>query len=100
MKSFDLRYRIVLECDHLSVMDGPFIARGYMETWTNQLPTSAFIFPPPFLCLFSLPSETPKTQVGSLSFQNRLVGLSLSRRTSLSSVSSESSDAGKAQGPG
>lgn len=44
--------------------------------------------------LAGLGSETPKTQVGSLSFQNRLVGLSLSRRTSLSSVSSESSDAG------
>lgn len=41
-----------------------------------------------------LGSETPKTQVGSLSFQTRLVDLSLSRRTSLSSESSESSDAG------
>lgn len=53
MKSFDLRYRIVLECDHLSVMDGPFIARGYMETWTNQLLTSAFI-PPTLSCAYSL----------------------------------------------
>ncbi|KAL1786483.1 M-phase inducer phosphatase 2 [Sigmodon hispidus] len=44
--------------------------------------------------LAGLGSETPKTQVGSLSFQNRLVDLSLSRRTSLSSESSESSDAG------
>lgn len=52
-----------------------------------------------FLCLFPLTSETPKTPVGSLSFQNRLVGLSLSRRASLSSESSEASDAGKTQGP-
>lgn len=47
--------------------------------------------------LAGLGSETPKTQVGSLSFQNRLTDLSLSRRTSecsLSSESSESSDAG------
>ncbi|ERE69766.1 M-phase inducer phosphatase 2 isoform 1 [Cricetulus griseus] len=44
--------------------------------------------------LAGLGSETPKTQVGSLSFQNRLVDLSLSRRTSMSSESSESSDAG------
>ncbi|CAH6787846.1 M-phase inducer phosphatase 2 [Phodopus roborovskii] len=44
--------------------------------------------------LAGLGSETPKTQEGNLSFQNRLVGLSLSRRTSLSSESSESSDAG------
>ncbi|GAB1286920.1 M-phase inducer phosphatase 2 [Apodemus speciosus] len=47
--------------------------------------------------LAGLGSETPKTQVGSLSFQNRLEDLSLSRRTSecsLSSESSESSDAG------
>nr|XP_048315554.1 M-phase inducer phosphatase 2 [Myodes glareolus] len=44
--------------------------------------------------LAGLGSETPKTQVGSLSFQNRLVGLSLSRRASLSSESSEASDAG------
>ncbi|KAM7327298.1 hypothetical protein ACRRTK_013665 [Alexandromys fortis] len=44
--------------------------------------------------LAGLGSETPKTPVGSLSFQNRLVGLSLSRRASLSSESSEASDAG------
>ncbi|XP_052039624.1 M-phase inducer phosphatase 2 isoform X3 [Apodemus sylvaticus] len=47
--------------------------------------------------LAGLGSETPKTRVGSLSFQNRLEDLSLSRRTSecsLSSESSESSDAG------
>ncbi|XP_028612696.1 M-phase inducer phosphatase 2 isoform X1 [Grammomys surdaster] len=49
------------------------------------------------LNLAGLGSETPKPQVGSLSFQNRLADLSLSRRTSecsLSSESSESSDAG------
>ncbi|XP_034352830.1 M-phase inducer phosphatase 2 isoform X2 [Arvicanthis niloticus] len=49
------------------------------------------------LNLAGLGSEIPKSQVGSLSFQNRLADLSLSRRTSecsLSSESSESSDAG------
>ncbi|XP_051000609.1 M-phase inducer phosphatase 2 [Acomys russatus] len=46
--------------------------------------------------LAGLGSETPKTQVGSLSFQNSLAGLSLSRRTSESSLSSESSDSSDA----
>uniref|UniRef100_A0A8C6QNY4 M-phase inducer phosphatase n=1 Tax=Nannospalax galili TaxID=1026970 RepID=A0A8C6QNY4_NANGA len=47
--------------------------------------------------LAGLGSETPKSQVGSLSFRNQLACLSLSRRSSessLSSESSESSDAG------
>lgn len=46
--------------------------------------------------LAGLGSETPKTQKGSLTFQNRLAGLSLSRRTSESSLSSESSDSSDA----
>ncbi|XP_031227805.1 M-phase inducer phosphatase 2 isoform X2 [Mastomys coucha] len=46
--------------------------------------------------LAGLGSETPKTQVGSLSFQNRLADLSLSRRTSECSLSSESSDSSDA----
>lgn len=54
------------------------------------------IYLSPSLGPCSLPSETPKSQVGSL-----LTCLSLSRRaseSSLSSESSESSDAGEAQG--
>ncbi|XP_055465988.1 M-phase inducer phosphatase 2 isoform X2 [Psammomys obesus] len=46
--------------------------------------------------LAGLGSETPKTQKGSLRFQNRLAGLSLSRHTSESSLSSESSDSSDA----
>ena len=54
------------------------------------------IYLSPSLGPCSLPSETPKSQVGSL-----LTCLSLSRRASESSLlseSSESSDAGEAQG--
>ena len=69
-----------------------WVAGGYM----GRPALEPHIYLSPSLGPCSLPSETPKSQVGSL-----LTCLSLSRRaseSSLSSESSESSDAGEAQG--